>query len=118
MQTNETRDEGEALWFFGSLALIKAEGSDYAVVEQLLPGGVETPLHVQREDDETFYVLEDDVTFFAGDERRTATAGAAVHVPKGTPHGFRVESEQMRMLDVTTPQHVAFFRAAGGRRRS
>ena len=103
----------EALWFFGSLTLIKAEGPEYVLSEQLFPRGVETPLHVQTDDDETFYVLEGDVTFFAGEQRQRASAGSVVHVPKGTPHGFRVESETMRMLDVTTPQHTAFFRAVG-----
>jgi quercetin dioxygenase-like cupin family protein len=106
-------NDAEALWFFGSLALIRADGDDYAIVEQLFPNGVETPLHVQTEDDESFFIIEGEATFFAGDERRTASAGAMVHVPKGTPHGFRVESETMRMLDVTTAQHLAFFRAAG-----
>jgi quercetin dioxygenase-like cupin family protein len=113
MDTTDMSNSTEALWFFGSLALVKAEGADYVLVEQLFPKGVETPLHVQPEDDETFYVLEGEVTFFAGEERLRASAGTTVHVPKGTPHGFRVESEPMRLLDVTTPQHVAFFRAVG-----
>lgn len=85
----------------------------YALAEQLFPQGVETPLHVHTEDDETFYVLEGEVTFFAGDERIAASAGSVVHAAKGTPHGYRVESQTVRMLDVTTPQHVAFFRAVG-----
>ncbi len=120
MQGNETalpatpaRDAGEALWFFGGLTVIKAEGDHYALTEQLFPQGVETPLHVHTEDDETFYVLEGEVTFFAGDERIAASAGSVVHAAKGTPHGYRVESQTVRMLDVTTPQHVAFFRAVG-----
>jgi quercetin dioxygenase-like cupin family protein len=106
-------EHDDALWFFGSLALVRAEGADYAVVEQLFPRGVETPLHVQPEDDETFYVLEGEVTFFADEQRRRASAGSTVHVPRGTAHGFRVESDAMRMLDITTPQHLAFFRAIG-----
>lgn len=92
---------------------IEADGDRYALTEQLFPRGIETPLHVQPEDDETFYVLEGEVTFFAGDDRTRASAGTVVHVPRGTPHGFRVESETARMLVVTTPQHVAFFRAVG-----
>jgi quercetin dioxygenase-like cupin family protein len=106
-------NEDEALWFFGSLTLIKAEGPHYVLSEQLFPRGVETPLHIQPEDDETFYLLAGDVTFFAGEQRQRASAGSVVHVPSGTPHGFRVESETTRMLNVTTPQHVAFFRAVG-----
>ena len=118
--TNETalramlaRDQGEALWFFGSLTVIKADGDRYALAEQLFPLGIETPLHVQPEDDETFYVLEGEVTFFAGEDRARASVGSVVHVPSGTPHGFRIESQTARMLVVTTPQHLAFFRAVG-----
>ena len=109
----QRNDEGEALWFFGGLTVIKGDGSAYVVTEQLFPRGVETPLHVQPEDDETYYVADGEATFFAGDRRERASAGFVVHVPKGTPHGFRVESETLRIVNVTTTQHAAFFRAVG-----
>ena len=64
-------EQGEALWFFGGLATVKAssEHTDgrFSLTEQLLPGGRDTPLHSQPDDDETFYVLEGDLTFYLGD---------------------------------------------------
>lgn len=36
-----------------------------------------------------------------------------MHVPAGAPHAFRVDSEVARFLDLTTPQHEGFMRAAG-----
>ena len=53
-------DEGEALWFLGTLATIKAssETTDgrVAVIEHLAPRGAGSPLHVHRREDEWFYV--------------------------------------------------------------
>ena len=76
--------------------------------------GMATPLHSQPEDDETFYVLEGDLTFYLEDGLPlAASAGSFVHLPAGTAHAYRVDSETARVLNVTTPQHEAFFRAAG-----
>jgi quercetin dioxygenase-like cupin family protein len=111
-------EDGEALWFFGTLATFKATaeqtGGQYAFVEQVAPRGVATPLHVQPEDHESFYVLEGELTFYLEDsEPIPARAGSFVHIPKGTPHAFQVDSEIARFLDLTTPQHEAFMCAAG-----
>ncbi len=110
--------EGEALWFFGTLMTVKAgaeqTGGRFALVEQLAPAGMATPLHVQSEDDESFYVLEGELTFYIEDRQpTTASAGSFVHVPKGVAHAFRVNSETARFLDFSTPQHERFYRAAG-----
>jgi hypothetical protein len=70
------------------------------------------PLHLHRDDMESFYVIEGEITFFLG--RRPgvrATAGAFAHIPGGTVHGFRIESEAARYLILTTPRHGKFYRA-------
>ena len=110
--------EGETLWFFGTLVTIKAAagqtGGRFALVEQLAPRGMATPLHVQPEDDESFYVIEGELTFYLGDGQPIpASAGSFIHVPAGAPHAFQVDSETARFLDFTTPQHELFYRAAG-----
>ena len=110
--------QGEALWFFGGLATVKASseqtGGRFSITEQVFPKGMATPLHVQPEDDETFYVLEGDLTFYLQDgQPLAASAGSFVHLPAGTTHAYQVDSETARLLNVTTPQHEAFFRAAG-----
>lgn len=112
-------EDGEALWFFGTLATFKATaeqtGGRYTLIEQVAPRGVATPLHVQPEDDESFYVLEGELTFYLEEDGQPipASAGSFVHIPKGTPHAFQVNSETARFLDLTTPQHENFMRAAG-----
>jgi len=51
-------EDGEALWFFGTLLIFKATseqtGGRFSLVEQLAPRGMATPLNVHREDDESF----------------------------------------------------------------
>jgi len=109
-------EEGEAFWFFGGLLTVRASarqpGGRFALTEQLYPGGTATPLHSQPEDDESFYVLEGEVTFYLEDGQPIpASAGSFVHVPAGVAHAFQVDSETARILNVTTAQHERFFRA-------
>ena len=124
MDTNLTpyalgSEDGEALWFFGTLAIFKATaeqtGGRFSLVEQLAPRGMATPLHVHREDDESFYVLEGELTVYLEDSARPmpVSAGEFVHIPGGVVHAFQVDSETARWLDLTTPQHGRFMRAAG-----
>jgi hypothetical protein len=60
-------EEGEAFWFFGGLVTVKASalqpGGRYALTEHLYPGGVATPLHSRPGDEESFYVLDGELTF-------------------------------------------------------
>ena len=61
---------GEALWFLGCLVTVKSSaettGGGVAVLEHLAPRGAGSPLHVHRLEDEWFYVLEGELTFWVG----------------------------------------------------
>jgi quercetin dioxygenase-like cupin family protein len=111
-------DDGEALWFFGMLVTIKASAEqtngEFLLIEELAPRGTATPLHVHPEDDESFFVLEGEMTFYLEDGQPIpASAGSFVHIPKGhVPHAFYVESETARFLVLTRPPHERFIRAA------
>jgi hypothetical protein len=54
--------EGEALWFFNSLVTLKASseqtGGEFCLAEFVGRSDIATPMHVQRDDPETFYVLD------------------------------------------------------------
>ncbi len=73
--------------------------------------GFGPPLHVHHDADEAFYVLEGAVDFARADERLTLRAGGAVHIPRGTPHTFRVRGKRVaKMLTILTPGGFeAFF---------
>jgi quercetin dioxygenase-like cupin family protein len=100
-------DEGEARWWFGSLAVIKATAADtggqMTIVEVTEHPGVEAPLHVHHRDDEGFWVLEGDVTFEVGEATIEASAGDYVFGPREIPHRFKVGDQGCRMLFILTP---------------
>ena len=101
------QDEGEAVWFLGVLATIKAsrettEGQ-VAVIEHLAPQGAGSPLHVHHNEDEWFYVTEGELTFWIGGQLTDAPAGSFVYGPRGIPHTFTVTSPEARFLLVTEP---------------
>jgi quercetin dioxygenase-like cupin family protein len=100
-------DEGEAIWFLGVLATIKADGEttdgSVAVIEHLAPEGFASPLHVHRREDEWFYVTEGRLTFWVGGQVIDAPAGSFVYGPRDVPHTFSVTSPVARFLLVTEP---------------
>lgn len=99
--------EGEARWWFGSLAeiLITADdtGGALSVVEVTEAPGAEAPLHVHHRDDETFVVLDGEVTFEVGGRTVAARAGDTVFAPRRVPHRFTAGPSGCRMLFLLTP---------------
>jgi quercetin dioxygenase-like cupin family protein len=110
-------DEGEALWFLGTLATVKASsettGGRVAVIEHVAPRGMGSPLHVHRREDEWFYVIEGELTFWVGGRVTAAPSGSFVFGPRDIPHTFQVSSERARFLLVAEPAGFEdFMRAA------
>ena len=61
---------------------------------------------------ESFYVLEGELSLYIGDQAGvSAPAGSFAHLPGGTVHGLRIDSESARYLIFTTPRHGEFYRA-------
>ena len=68
--------------------------------------GRELEAHVHGDEDDAFYILEGEMTFFFGDEDDEAVAppGTFVLVPPGVRHGFRNPGPgPVRMLNVHAP---------------
>jgi mannose-6-phosphate isomerase-like protein (cupin superfamily) len=111
MQTAEAlavaRGEGEARWWVGMLAEIKATAADtggrLAVVEVTCGPGHQVPLHVHHREDEAFWILEGAATFQVGDRSIEAGAGDYLFGPRDVPHRFDVGGEGCRMLFILTP---------------
>jgi quercetin dioxygenase-like cupin family protein len=101
------KDEGEARWWFGSLAVIKATAADtggqMTIVEVTEPPGAEAPLHVHHREDEGFWILEGDATFEVGDTRIEAHAGDYAFGPRDIPHRYTVGDAGCRMLFILVP---------------
>ena len=104
--TSSGPGEGERLWFLGTLAIIKVPGeaSDgrFALIEFLFPRHTSPPLHTHPQD-ESYIVLEGQLTVQAGERRFELAPGAAAAVPMGVAHTFRVDSSTARVLVLSTP---------------
>ncbi len=99
--------EGEARWWVGVLATIKATkeqtGGRYTLVEILAPDGYGSVLHVHHREDEGFWILEGEMTFYVGDQTIKARPGSYLFGPKDVPHAFTVDSGPARLLFVLSP---------------
>jgi quercetin dioxygenase-like cupin family protein len=123
-QPQVVQPDGEALWFLGTFTRIKLDGEQtggrFAVFEGLLPRGAAPPLHSHPQD-ETFYVLDGEITAWVVDPEladdsqlpawvaqcaQRCGVGAMVFAPGGTPHCFRVETDTARLLVISTPAGI------------
>lgn len=112
-------DKGLAVWHIDTLfsfkALAEGTGGRLAAWEQLLPHRSSPPLHVHRNDDEAWFVLDGELTFQVQDATFTASAGSFVWAPRGLPHTFRVDSPTARLLGLAVPAAFDRFVRATGR---
>ena len=101
--------EGEPWWWLGTLAIIRvpgeAVGGRFSLMEFLFPHHASPPRHTHPQD-ESFIVLEGEVTMLAGDTRVRLASGGVGAVPAGVVHTFRVESDTARALVLSTPAGI------------
>jgi len=107
-------DEPEAIWFLGTLALVRAskESTDghMAVIEMLAPPGFGSPLHVHHSEEEWFYVIEGALTVWVDGEVSEVPAGSFAYGPRDLPHTFLVSSAKpARFLLGTEPSGFEDF---------
>ncbi len=100
-------DEGEARWWFSSLAVIRVTAADtgglMTIVEVNEPPGHEAPLHVHHREDEAFYILEGSATIHVGDESFEVGPGDYALGPRDIPHRYSIGDDGCRMLFICTP---------------
>jgi quercetin dioxygenase-like cupin family protein len=108
---------GDSFWFLGTLAIIRVPGDAtdgrFALIEFLLPRNASPPLHTHPQD-ESYVLLDGEMTIKAGDERYELVADAIAVVPAGVPHTFRVDSGTARTLVLSTPAGIEGFVREGG----
>ena len=104
---------GEGLadvWWKSGRVTVKAgaaeTGQAFAQLETDDPRGSGPPRHVHRNEDETFYILEGEVTALVGEERIDLAAGDYLFAPRGIAHSYVVRSERARMLVTLSPSGV------------
>src|SRR5690348_3350001 len=104
---------GEGLadvWWKTGRVTVKVAGAEtgnaFSQIEVDDPRGGGTPVHVHHDEDETFYILEGEVTFLVGDERIDVAAGDFLFAPRDIPHAYVVRSERSRILSTISPAGI------------
>src|SRR5215207_6504919 len=106
--TLRKQGEGTTIAVVGDVYRFLATGEDtngkYALWEAIVPPGGGPPPHVHSREEESFYILEGEITFQIGDGRLVAVAGTFANMSMGTPHSFKNESDKpARMLISVAP---------------
>jgi quercetin dioxygenase-like cupin family protein len=95
--------EGRPMSWLTAQFQLKASNAQIGLMELAATPGIEPPLHVHRNEDEWYYVLDGTVTFHVGAETYRGEAGATVFLPRGIPHTFTIESDSARILLLNAP---------------
>ena len=80
------------------LATAEQTAGAFALMESVFARGAEPPPHVHHRGDESFFVLEGDLTVRVGDDTLSAAPGSFVFCPRDVPHLLTLHSEQARTL--------------------
>ena len=93
-----------------STMLVKAGASEtearFTLIETANPAHSGPPLHVHSKEDEAFFVLEGDYTFYFGDQEVHARPGDFVLLPRGLAHRYRVGALPGRVLMIFAPAGI------------
>jgi len=102
-----------SVWYSGWLLTFLATGEEtrgqFALMEQIARKGNVPPPHIHHREDETFYIIEGEMTFSIGDKTIKATQGTMVFAPRDIVHSFTIDSDQVRMLVMVAPAGAEKF---------
>jgi quercetin dioxygenase-like cupin family protein len=110
--------DGRTIAIVGDVYRFLATGEDtngkYTTWEAIVTPGGGPPPHIHSREEESFYILEGEVTLTVGNERTVATAGMFANLPVGSLHSFKNETDRpARMLISVAPAGLEqmFFEA-------
>ena len=83
------------------LATGKETGGRYAQIDAIVPPGGGPPPHIHSREAESFFVIEGEITFRVDGQTIVAPAGAFAHMPTGSLHSFRNETNQTARMLIT-----------------
>lgn len=101
-------NEGKTLAVLGDVYRFLATGEEtdgqYACFEAIVVPGGGPPPHSHAREEESFYILEGEITFQIGEEVVVAKAGTFANMPKGVTHCFKNSTDKpARMLVSVAP---------------
>ena len=110
---------GRSIWAFGDLMTFVLTGAEtdgrIFVMEQVVPRHTRPPgLHRHTHEDHIWYVQAGRGRFWVGDNMVEAGPSAIMWGPRGEPHAFSADSDELRVLVVTLPSGLESFFAEVG----
>jgi hypothetical protein len=75
----------------------------FALIEALTRKGNCPPRHIHRNEDESFYILEGEITALIGDQTIRGTPGTLIFGPRGVPHSFEIPFRSGTHADPAEP---------------
>ena len=98
-----TAGEGTAMAWFTATFRLKASNEQIGLMELDAWPGIEPPMHVHRNEDEWYYLLDGEVTFHVGEDDYHGQPGSFVFFPRNVPHTFTIDTPSARMLLLNAP---------------
>ena len=100
--------EGRTIAVVGDIYRFLATGDEtdgkYAMWEAIVPPGGGPPPHIHSREEESFLILEGEITFTVGAERITAAAGTFANMPVCSLHSFKNATDKTaRMIISVAP---------------
>jgi quercetin dioxygenase-like cupin family protein len=101
-------DLGNSYWYIGRTllsVLISSEqsGGAFSLVHGYEIQGLEPPPHTHTKEDESFFLINGEIDFTAGDKVMNAKAGDWVFLPRNIEHSFKVRSDKAQVLIHLSP---------------
>jgi len=111
---NVPYEQEETLSVSGNTITVKIGGEEtseaYSVFELSVPPGVGAGLHIDKDWDEFWHVMEGTFAFTLDGKQIELSAGGFAHGPKGIPHSFKnVGEETGKLVMLTTPSGLERF---------
>ncbi len=111
------KNEGESLVVIGDRMRLKLDATDtdglFTVIESQSDPGMSVPMHIHKNEDEMFRVLEGKVSITVGGETKILTAGDTAFAPRNIPHSWTNNGDEpLKMILTAVPSGIeTMFRA-------
>src|SRR5438067_3400020 len=93
--SGEGRTIGVVSDVYRFLATGEETDGKYAMFEAIVPPGGGPPPHIHSREEESFFILESEITFTLNEERIVATAGTFANMPVGSLHSFKNTTDKI-----------------------
>lgn len=98
-------NEGRTFAVVGDVYRFLATGEEtdqkYAMFEAIVPPGGGPPPHIHSREEESFFILEGEITFTIDDEKVVAAEGMFANMPVGSLHSFKNNSDKVARMIVS-----------------